>query len=181
MLLQAAVPLIRDNKLSLEIIGDGPQMPHLKQIAEQQNIEDAVSFTGWIDHTQLHNRLTQHDIFAFPSIREFGGGVVLEAMAMGLVPVIADYAGPAELVTKKTGFKVPMGTRDQLIDRFRQTLTSITDNPSILPSMSQAAQQRIQQHFTWQAKAKQVLNIYNWLLNPSLPKPDYPMPIPDSD
>jgi hypothetical protein len=40
-------------------------------------------------------------------------------MAVGLVPAVIDYGGLGELVTDKTGFLIPMGTRQQIVERFR--------------------------------------------------------------
>jgi len=59
---------------------------------------------GWVNHLEIPRRLAAADVFGFPSIREFGGAVVLEAMAQGCVPLIVNYGGPAELATRETGF-----------------------------------------------------------------------------
>src|SRR5436853_4588069 len=94
MVLEAAAPLSRSGALHLQIIGDGPEMGALKALAARERVENVVDFAGWIEHGQMQEQLAQADVFAFPSIREFGGGAVLEAMAVGLVPIVVDYGGP---------------------------------------------------------------------------------------
>ena len=107
----------------------------------------------------------------FPSIREFGGGVVLEAMALGIVPVVVDYAGPGELVTDATGYKIPIGTRSQIIARLHSTLEEIGSNFEALHVKSEAAHKLVLRNFTWEAKADQVRMVYEWVLGRQEHKP----------
>nr|AIA94704.1 Glycos_transf_1 [uncultured Myxococcus sp.] len=93
-MLEAAAPLMREGRLTLDMIGDGPMLADLRKRAGTLGIAGAVTFHGWVPHRDVSSILAACDLFAFPSIREFGGGVVLEAMALGVPPLVVDY-GPA--------------------------------------------------------------------------------------
>jgi glycosyltransferase involved in cell wall biosynthesis len=179
ILLEAAAPLLKSGALKLRIIGDGPQMPLLKEIVRREEIESSVELPGQVKHEELQKWLADSDVFAFPSVREFGGAVVLEAMAVGVVPIVVAYGGPAELVTQKTGFLLPIASRGEIIASMRQTLMEICERPDVIEQMSAAAMARARKHFTWQAKAQSVVEIYRWILDRKLPRPDFAIPIPD--
>jgi glycosyltransferase involved in cell wall biosynthesis len=179
MLLEAAAPLIREGCLRLDIIGDGPQRSVLREIVRREDIDAGVTLHGWVEHTQIADYLADSDFLAFPSVREFGGGVVVEAMALGLVPIVVDYGGPGELVTEGTGFLIPLGDRTQIIERLRAVLTRIVADPSQIEPKSRAAIRRVEQHFTWDAKAKQIFEVYRWVLDQCAGMPCFPMPFPD--
>ncbi len=180
MLLEAAAPIIRAGAATLTILGDGPQMPSLRSIAKREGIGTDVTFTGWVEHKNVQQHLVEADVFVFPSIREFGGAVALEAMAMGLVPVVVDYGGPSELVTEATGFAVPIGSRDELIRGFKQVLTALVENPQVIRPMGERARQRVLTNFTWEARAKQTIEVYRWVLGERPDKPDFGLPLSDS-
>ena len=171
MLLEAALPLLRNNKMKLEIIGDGPMMSSLRQFTIKEKITTQVTFHGWVEHSALQQLMCKSQIFTFPSIREFGGGVVLEAMALGLVPIVIDYAGPGELVTKKTGFKVLLGTRDEIINSLKSILTHLSSGTINIDNYADSARNRVNNLFTWPKKAKQVVKVYEWKLGISAKKP----------
>ncbi len=179
MLIEAATQLIRDGLLTVEIVGDGPEMPKLKALVEREEIEGGVEFTGLIEHTRVQERLANADLFVFPSIREFGGAVVIEAMVIGLVPIVVDYGGPGEFVTDSTGYTVPMGSRAELVARFRELLDRLVADPSGFTEMSQRARKRVLSQFTWDAKARQTVEVYRWVLGQRTDKPDFGMPLPD--
>ena len=172
MLIEAAAPLLADGRLSLEFIGDGPMQDQLTALVDTLGVAEAVTFHGWIDHKDIAQIASHCQLMTFPSIREFGGGVVLEAMAMGLVPVIVDYAGPGELLIEGTGYKVPIGSREEIITAFRAQLEEILSNPEALPGVAQTAQAYLASHFTWPAKAQQVREVYDWALNRREDRPE---------
>ena len=179
MLIEAAAPLVREGKLTVQIIGDGPQLHELQNLIQRERLGNGIRLAGWVDHTQLQDRLAEADVFAFPSVREFGGAAALEAMAVGVVPIVMNYGGLGELVTDKTGYLVPMGSRQQIIYRFAEILGRLADDPQQIDARSDRAFFRAHRQFTWAAKARQVLDIYHWVLNPSCPKPHFGMPLPD--
>ncbi len=167
MLLEAASPALSAGRLKLDIIGDGPMRAELEAKVDTAGLGAAVTFHGNVPHTRVQDIAAKANLLTFPSIREFGGGVVLEAMALGVVPLIVDYAGPGELVTEGTGHKVPIGTRADIIEAFRAKLEEILDDPAHLPQMGARARARVHNHFTWTAKARQVAQVYDWVLGRS--------------
>lgn len=179
MLLEAAAGLVRDGKVTVTVIGDGPQREQLETTIEREGLADGVDMTGWVEHAQLQHKLAEHDVFAFPSIREFGGAVVLEAMAVGLVPVVVNYGGPGELVTPMTGERIALGSRDAIVSGLRQSLEQIAADPAALEPKSLAARKRVEQFFTWPAKARQVAAVYDYVLGQS-GEPDFGTPLPDA-
>ena len=180
MLVEASAPLVRSGMVQLDILGDGPQMQALQRQVTEAGIGEGVKLHGWVSHQDVPKRLALCDVLAFPSVREFGGGVVLEAMAMGLVPIVVDYAGPAELVTDATGFRVPIGSRAAIIQRFREVLAELAMDPARVRRIGDRASRRAHTQFTWTAKAAQVVEVYRWVLG-ERDRPHFGMPFPDPE
>ena len=177
MLIEAAAPLVREGRVLLDIIGDGPERSNLEALIQREQMGGHTRLEGWVDHTVLQPRLRQADALGFPSIREFGGGAVLEAMALGVPPIVLDHGGPPELVPKGTGFVLPLKSRDQIVRDLRELLTRLAADPSILAPMSAAAQAHVKKYYTWEAKAEQIVEVYRWLTGERSDKPSWGAPM----
>jgi glycogen synthase len=164
MLISAAQGLLNNRKMTLDVIGDGPARAALEAQAQDLGIADKITFHGWVEHKDIYRVLSACNLLSFPSIREFGGGVVLEAMAVGVPALVVDYAGPGELVNDRVGFKVPLGTREQIIASLTEKLQELAADPTVLKPLGENAKDYVQSHFTWSQKAAQILDIYRWVL-----------------
>lgn len=179
MLLEAMAPLLATRRMVLDIVGAGPLDDALRGLAAGLP-PGAVTFHGWLDHGSVQQILANANLLTFPSIREFGGGVILEAMALGVVPVVCDYAGPGELVDDTVGFRIPMGSRGEIVAGLRARLTAICDAPQDLPALGRAARTRIADRFTWARKASQLADVYDFVRDrrPARPDPFHANPQP---
>lgn len=173
MLLNAAESLLRDGRMKLDIVGDGPLRQELMNQVNQKRLSDAVKFLGNLEHKNIQEVMARANIFPFPSIREFGGGVVLEAMSLGVVPIVVDYAGPGELVTEETGYKIQLGSKEEIIGRLSRVLNDVADDRSKLANLSLNARTRALEEFTWAAKAQQIQQVYAWVLGDRVPRPNH--------
>lgn len=176
MVVEAAAPLLAAGKLRLDIVGDGPMREDLETRVQNLDLGDAVKFHGMVEHHQVQDIAVHANLLTFPSIREFGGGVVLEAMALGVVPIVVDYAGPGELVIPGAGYKLPIGPRDRVVSELRRRLEDIVADPSDLPAIGAFARTHVQSKFTWPAKARQVRKVYDWVLGRRETPPDFTTP-----
>lgn len=164
MALKAALPFLRTGKMSLDFVGDGPMLEYLKEEVHRNDVGDTVRFHGWIQHAEVQQIIARSTLFLFPSIREFGGGAVLEAMAIGVPPLIVDYAGPGELVGDGTGFKVPLGSKADIIAALQRELALLTTNPEHLKATGNRAREHVQNTFTWTHKAQQMQQVYQFAM-----------------
>jgi glycosyltransferase involved in cell wall biosynthesis len=173
MALEAVLPLLRASSMTFDVVGDGPMMGELRAMASCEGVEQSVTFHGNVPHARVGEILSRSNLLVFPSIREFGGGVVLEAMATGVVPLVVDYAGPGELVTPGTGFTVPIGPRETIVAALRDRLMSVAADPSELPGLGRAAENRARTLFTWDAKAAQIAQVWDWVAGRRCNRPSF--------
>jgi glycosyltransferase involved in cell wall biosynthesis len=82
-----------DRRLTLDILGDGPDRERLRAIADASGARDRISWAGHLAERDAYlDRLAAADVFVFPSPAEGFPKVVLDAFAVGL-PVVATRAG----------------------------------------------------------------------------------------
>jgi glycosyltransferase involved in cell wall biosynthesis len=148
----------------LRVVGDGPERARLEGLARQYGLEGSVSFAGWVDQRELAREFAQSQAFAFPSLREFGGGVVLEALASGLPAVVVDYGGPGELVTPECGTLLALKPREELVPQLRRAMEELAGDPARCRALGAAACRRVREEFTWEAKAERIVGMYRQVL-----------------
>lgn len=164
IVLKACLSLLSARKIKLDIVGDGPLMHELRAITEANELTDQVQFHGWIDEQSKVQKLMENfHVLAFPSVREFGGGVVVEAMAKGVVPIVMDYGGPGEIVTEESGIKLPLENQEKTVERLNMEITRLLADKQRWARLANGARDRIYASYTWQSKAKKIIESYQEL------------------
>lgn len=176
VMITAASSLLKAGKLKLQIIGDGPMRPDLERLIATEGLGESVELKGWLQHEQVQDLLVQSDLLLLPSIREFGGGVVLEAMACGVPPVIADYGGPAELLVDGGGYKIQFTDEPSLRRNLEAMLVRLVDDPASIDACASLAPKIIASKYSWQRKASAIVEIYKERLGKTPSSQSVPMP-----
>jgi len=152
------------NKIKLTIVGDGSEKIKLENLVKKLGLNNIVEFIGWVPQPQTLDYYRQADIFCFPSIREFGGAVVLEAMANGLPCIVTNYGGIGEYVTEETGIKIEPISPEHLTQELTQKIKILVEDDQLRESMSVKSIERARQ-FTWERKAMEIVEIYEQMIS----------------
>jgi Glycosyltransferase len=152
------------NKIRLKIVGDGQERNHLENRVKELNLGEIVSFAGWVNQQETLDYYRKADIFCFPSIREFGGAVVIEAMACGLPCIVANNGGIGEYVTEETGFKIEPISREYLTQELTSKIQMLVEDDQLRESMSASAIERSRE-FAWDKKAEKIVEIYEHMVS----------------
>jgi glycosyltransferase involved in cell wall biosynthesis len=169
--LRAAASLLQTNQARFTIVGDGPEQAGLEQLTRSLGIEKVVTFCGHLRHGEVIQRLGAADVLVFPSIHEFGGGVVFEALAMGAVPVVVDFGGPGDIVNSDVGFKVPLTNEDDVVLQIEKVLATLARDPVLVDRLRQQGMRYARERLSWDGKAQITTQILTWVVGQG-PKPD---------
>lgn len=155
----AASERLRQHKLT--IVGAGPEMPRLEALVAEHGLQNVVTFEGGKSQAEVADAMRRADAFVFPSIRELGAGVVVEAMATGILPIVTDYGAPADLCANGRGVKVPLAGLDDLIEANRIAMEACLDAPEKHAAMTEVAKTYASENYTWAAKAEYTVKLYD--------------------
>ena len=91
-LLLAALSILkrRGMPFDCEILGDGPDRPRLSRIADRAGLGGLVHFLGAVPPAKVEEHLARADLAVSLSSRDGASLALLEAMALGAIPVLSD-------------------------------------------------------------------------------------------
>lgn len=152
-----------NHRFTLTLIGDGPELKRLKKMASQLKVSNKVEFTGELSRKSTLRKISNADIFLFPSLRDSGGFVVLEAMSAGKPVVCLDIGGPGEIVTEECGIKIKPVTAKQVLQELVNAVERLAKHAELRRRMGDAGRKRVQEYYMWNKKGEEIIEIYDSL------------------
>lgn len=156
----AAMSLMKDLDVTLDIVGDGFDRPECESLVGRLGLTDRVRFHGQLPHDEVMSHYSRSDVFVFPSYREPGGNVVYEAMGAGLPLVVCDRGGPGHVVDDSCGIRVEAVTPQQLARDVAGAIRSLALDPDRRERMGRAARERLRSVGLWEAKVRAAGSLY---------------------
>jgi glycosyltransferase involved in cell wall biosynthesis len=160
VLLEALKRVVDKYPVNLSIIGDGVERGNLELLVDRLGLRKRVIFEGWMSQAECAERLRFADAMVFPSIRDSGGAVVLEAMAMGLPVIATNWGGPKDYLDASCGILVDPVSREAMVDGFADAMIKLATSADLRRQLGNAGRQRVLAHFNWETKAIEIQGIY---------------------
>jgi glycosyltransferase involved in cell wall biosynthesis len=154
-------PKLREHRLV--IVGDGPERPALEEAIRENGLQDVVELRGELPFEEVVALMHESEIFAFPSIREQGGGVLTMATLARMACVVVEYGGPAYRVPEGCGVRIPLAKAEALTRDFVKALEGLVERPDRVRELGQAARRFTIAHYSWEAKAAKATEVYRQL------------------
>jgi glycosyltransferase involved in cell wall biosynthesis len=153
--LLAALPGLDLRGFEVDIVGDGPYLPTLRQMAAELGLP--VRFWGWLDNgsDELKELYERSSIFAFTSEAENFPTVLLEAMAAGQAVVTCDGTGCPEVVGDDALLVPPRRP-----DRLGEALSRLIQDGELRAQLGRRARARVEQEFGWQGITRRHVALY---------------------
>jgi glycosyltransferase involved in cell wall biosynthesis len=133
-----------NGKISLDIVGRGPELERCKALAKSLGIEDRVRFLDWYrSREELVASFGNYTGMILPSIEDANGIVVQEAMAAGLIPVCLNWGGPQLLIEHGvSGYLIEPEPLDRIATSIAECLVRLESDEELARTMSSNARAR---------------------------------------
>lgn len=129
----------QQEKSELVLAGIG-ELEEAGRLAKMLNVEQHVTFAGWVDPQQRGDLLADADVFVLPSYNEGLPMALLEAMSWGLPSITTPVGGIPEVIThQENGWLVNPGN----IKELSNALGSFIEDASLRQVIGKAARQQI--------------------------------------
>lgn len=147
-------PVIR-----LVIVGSGPELPRLQDLAGTRGVSAACHFEPATSN--VASWLARMDIFVLPSLNEALSNALMEAMACGCAVIASNVGGNPELVEDgTTGLLFEVRDAASLAVQLRRLL----DDSALRTRLSRSGSQRMQRDFSIESAAARMGAIYDSFL-----------------
>jgi glycosyltransferase involved in cell wall biosynthesis len=148
----------RIDNTTLMIVGDGPERQEIIHKVSHLGIRNKVVFAGYITREDIVEYYRQSDLFAFASITETQGLVVLEALSAGLPVVAVAKEGIADVLVEGKGCLL---VEEPIIKPFVDKMENILKDRNLRLRLSDEGVNYVNQNWSMDTMAKRLQDIYH--------------------
>jgi glycosyltransferase involved in cell wall biosynthesis len=142
-------------------IGGNGEVQRLKDLINDNHIEDIVEFLGWISNQGKTIILNRCDVYILPSYNEGLPISILESMSYGKAIIATDVGGIPEIVRNmENGLLISPGELNQI----EQSIDFFIENPGLIKEYGAISAQKVQKHLP-HSVIKELTEIYKSLLS----------------
>ena len=130
-----------------------------RKLVEQLDLEDSVSFLGYLDNAAAISEMGKSRFFVMPSHPEGFGVAYLEAMSMGCVTIGTEGQGIADLIVSgENGFLVPPDDPEAIV----KVISWCVEHPQEADRIAERGR-REAMSLTWDKNAAQYVRLFRTL------------------
>jgi glycosyltransferase involved in cell wall biosynthesis len=143
-----------------EVYGEDAYYDRIRKRIEELNSDNSILHIPFVDDIrEIH---AAADVLVLCSDREGLGRCVVEAMCMGIPPVVTDTGGSHEIVEDGvSGFVVPGGD----VSALAQAIVRVLKDPDLARSLGREARRSAERDLSAEVSASRVMDIYDSVLN----------------
>jgi glycosyltransferase involved in cell wall biosynthesis len=138
----------RNGRFRALIVGDGELKVELDGLIQRYDLSGSVQMVGGVSHERWLEMLTAADILLMPSQYEGISVALLEALAAGVVPIVARVGGHQEIVSAKCGILIDHG--DNEIQAYTSALLGLLNQPQEHQRLSSGCREVAATQLSWQ-------------------------------
>ena len=149
----------KNTEIKMIIAGTG-DIGNIKKASLERNIQNNISFPGWLDEIERDHYLKMSDIFFLPSYTEGMPMSILEAMGYGLPVVSTNIGGIPDLVkNNENGYLSDPGNTDEMAEN----ILSILNNEKKRIQMGKKSLEIVREKYSLDKHIEKLKAIYNAL------------------
>lgn len=149
----------------LTIIGSGPEESRLRDIVHSFQLESKVQLVPAMPRDNLLSEIASCDVFLFPSLRDGGGAVVIEAMCAGKPVICLDAGGPGTHITEECGIKIASSSPEDAVHQLAGALECLHQEETLRFELGTAARDRAKELYHWDQLGERLMRIYQCAVN----------------
>jgi glycosyltransferase involved in cell wall biosynthesis len=105
------------------------------------------------------------DVLLFPSLRDGGGTVVIEAMSAAKPVVCLDIGGPGLHINEECGIKLVPTSPSDTVRNLADALERLYLSEDLRIKLGQAARERVEREYHWDKLGDRLMALYQPILH----------------
>jgi len=150
----------RNPEAEFLIVGSGTEGRHLRRLIGELGVGEKVRVADWMPRADLLMAMRTSDVMLFPSFRDGGGAVVVEAMASGKPVIGLDSGGPGFHIQPEWGFRISPKNPAYVAHEIAGALETLYRDRERTLRMGEAARRRAEDFYLWDRHGDRLRDIY---------------------
>lgn len=148
--------------IRLSIAGTGEMETVLRRLTAELDLEENVSFVGFVDNREIYSFISKHHFMAMPSLEESFGVAAVETAASGRAVIATNVGGIPEVVLDgETGLLVPPGD----VDALAAAIVRLSTDEALNRRLGDNGREFARSRFDWERSLDMMADLYMRLIH----------------